>query len=226
MKNVILINGSPKVNSKEAVSKLLLDMVQNKICDNETNIAFMDIRQSIKEKKTDQDFKIMLMADALVFAFPLYVFCIPGILMRYIEDYYNFYMQSQSNKVSPKVYAIVNCGFPEPDINLEAVRVIKSFCSHINAKFRFGALIGGGGMLLGAKDAPFMKKTMKELNQAFSAIEKDIKSTEIETIDNFSIKMNFPRRLYMFAGDKGWIMTAKKNGLEKKDIYRKPYNAE
>lgn len=226
MKNIILINGSPKVNNKEAVSKLLLDMVQNKIKHNEANTAFMDIRQSIKEKKTEQDYKTMLKADVLVFAFPLYVFCIPGIFMRYLEDYYKFYKESKNTNSSPKVYAIVNCGFPEPDINLEAVRVIESFCHHINADFRFGVLIGGGGMLLGAKDAPFMKKTMEELNKAFSAIEQDVKSTEIETINNFSIKMNFPRRLYMFAGDKGWIMTAKKNGLKKKDLYSKPYNAE
>jgi len=224
MKNIILINGSPKTNRNEAASKILIDMAGNKINDDTSNKTFIDVRQSISNKKMDQDYEAMIKADVLIFAFPLYVFCIPGILMRYLEDYYKFYKERKNTNSSPKVYAIVNCGFPEPDINLEAVRVIESFCRHINANFRFGVLIGGGGMLLGAKDAPFMKKTMNELNEAFSAIEQDIKSTEIETINNFSIKMNFPRRLYMFAGDKGWIMTAKKNGLKKKDLYRKPYN--
>lgn len=224
MKNIVLINGSPKMNRNEAASKLLIDMAGSKINDDTSNKTFIDVRQSISSGKTDQDYEAISKADAIIFAFPLYVFCIPGILMRYLEDYYKFHKQNENIKNSPKVYAIVNCGFPEPDINLEAVRVVESFCHHINAKFQFGVLIGGGGMLLGAKDAPFMKKTMEELNEAFSAIEQDVKSTEIETINNFSIKMNFPRRIYMFAGDKGWIMTAKKNGLKKKDLYRKPYN--
>ncbi|MDI6706623.1 MAG: NAD(P)H-dependent oxidoreductase [Bacillota bacterium] len=162
-------------------------------------------------------------ADAVIIAFPLYVFCLPGILMRFLEDYYKFYAESGKVKDNAKVYAIINCGFPEPEINQEAVRVIRSFCRHINADFRFGVLVGGGGMMLAAKDAPFMKKTLSKLDNAFLAIAKDMQSNDCVNTDNIYIAMNFPRRLYFFMGDRGWAFAARKNGLKKKDLYRKPY---
>lgn len=143
--------------------------------------------------------------------------------MRFLEDYHKFYIQHGKAAVNAKVYAIVNCGFPEPEINLEAVRVIRSFCHHVNAHFRFGVLIGGGGMLVGAKNAPFMKKSIRNLNDALLTIAKDIESNDLIIVDNIKIAMNFPRRLYLFMGDRGWHALARKNGLKKKDLYKRPY---
>jgi hypothetical protein len=103
------------------------------------------------------------------------------------------------------------------------VRVIKSFCGHTGASFRFGILIGGGGMLAGAKDAPFMKKTVEKLNAALSLINEDISSSEADQVDNILISVKFPRKLYYLGGNMGWNQMAKKNGLKKKDLYAKPY---
>jgi putative NADPH-quinone reductase len=173
MKNIVLINGSPKVN-EEAVSGYFIETAGSHINDALCKKTFINIRQSFTMHKTYEDFEAISNADALIIAFPLYVFCMPGILTRFLEDYYKFYIKTKKNKNNLKVYAIVNCGFPEPDINLEAVNVIKSFCCHINANFRFGILLGGGAMFLGAKDAPFMKKTLSSLNNEFSKIASDI----------------------------------------------------
>lgn len=221
MKNIALINGSPKVN-EAATSGFLIETAGNQMDDTLFKKTFINIRQSFTMHKTHEDFEAISNADALIIAFPLYIFCMPGILTRYLEDYYKYYIESK-NKKSPKVYAVVNCGFPESDICLEAVNVIKSFCRHINANFRFGILLGGGGMILGAKDAPFMKKTLNRLNNEFAAIAADIQSDSQNKIDNVSIPVNFPRWLYLFMGDKGWFASARKNGLQKKDLYRKPY---
>lgn len=222
MRNIVLINASPKIGD-ESTSKYIIEMVGSHLDEAAANKIFINIRQSIIKHKTQEDFETLSKADAVIIAFPLYVFCMPGILMRFLEDYHKFYIEHGKATSNAKVYAIVNCGFPEPGINLEAVRVIKSFCHHVNAHFRFGVLIGGGGMLLGAKDAPFMKKTMRSLNDAFMTIAKDIKSSDLEIIGNINIAMNFPRRLYLFMGDRGWISAARRNGLQKKDLYRKPY---
>lgn len=222
MKNIVLINGSPKVN-EESTSKFLIEMAGSHIDDTMFKKTFINIRQSLTMHKTHEDFEVISNADALVIAFPLYIFCMPGILTRYLEDYYKYYLENKKGKNNLKVYAIVNCGFPEPYINLEAVNVIKSFCRHINADFRFGILQGGGGMLLGAKDAPFMKKTLNSLNHEFSKIATDLQSDSINKIDNASISVNFPGWLYLFMGSKGWFHTARKNGLQRKDLYRKPY---
>ena len=222
MKNIVLINGSPKIN-EESASKYLIETAGGHINDTLFKKTFINIRESFTMSNTYENFEAISNADALIIAFPLYIFCMPGILTRFLEDYYKYYTESKENKKSPKVYAIVNCGFPEPDINLEAVKVIKSFCSHINANFRFGILIGGGGMVLGAKDAPFMKKTLNSLNNAFSAIVTDIQSNSLNKIDNVSIHVNFPKRLYLFMANKGWGYSIRKKGLQKKDLYRKPY---
>jgi hypothetical protein len=147
----------------------------------------------------------------------------PGILTRFLQDYYQYLIEHEKVSGKAKVYAIVNCGFPEPEINLEAVRVIGSFCRHVNAHFRFGVLIGGGGMLLGAKGAFFMKKVVNRLRETFLTIATDIQREDLPTMDNVAITMNFPRWLYFFMGDRSWISMARKNGLHKKDLYVKPY---
>ena len=59
MKNIILINGSPKTNRNEAASKILIDMAGNKINDDTSNKTFIDVRQSISNKKMDQDYEAM-----------------------------------------------------------------------------------------------------------------------------------------------------------------------
>lgn len=222
MKNIVLISASPKVNEK-SVSELFIRMAEGHIDADNVHKTVIDVRQSIARRNTPEDFETISQADAMIIAFPLYVFCLPGILMRFLEDYYKFYSENGKAKGNAKVYAIVNCGFPEPEINREAVRVIRRFCRHINADFRFGVLVGGGGMILGTKDAPFMKKTLNKLDEAFSAIAKDIQNNEYGDTDDICIAMNFPRRLYFFMGDKGWAFMARKNGLKKRDLYRKPY---
>lgn len=218
-KNVVIVNASPKIG-EATVSGALAGMAKDNFTD-DVNVSMIDVRKSFSGRQNEKSFGIMCEADALIFIFPLYIFCLPGMLMRFLQDYCRYREQRQESPRSPKVYAAVNCGFPESNINEEAVRVIKSFCKHTGARFRFGILIGGGGMLLGAKDAPFMKKTMAKINEGFSAAAADIASDTPH--DNFYIEMNCPRRLYLFFGNMGWKQLAKKNGLKKKGLYAKPY---
>ena len=224
MKNVVFISGSPKINEK-SVSKNFIDMVASRIDAEAFNKLFIDVRTSLTNPKLSEAFETLSKADVLIISFPLYVFCVPGMLTRFLQDYYKYYTESSNVRNKVKVYAIVNCGFLEPEINLEAVRVIKSFSQHINGEFRFGVLIGGGPMISAAKDAPFMKKTVQKLNDAFSSIAEDIKQEHVAKADPIYIGIKFPfsRRLFFFFGGRGWVASARKNGLEKIDLYKKPY---
>jgi hypothetical protein len=223
MKNIALIDGSPKINEK-SVSKYLADIVAKLIGDI-ADKTYINIRQSFMKQQTVDAFKFLLKADAIIITFPLYIFCLPGILMRFLQDYQQFLLESGKTLTNKKVYAIVNCGFPEPEICLEAVRVIKSFCQHTNAQFRFGILIGGGGMLVGAEKAFFMKKIFRKLNDALLTIAKDIQGNDPGIINNVEIAaMPFPRKLInLMMNSFGWPSMARKNGLSIKDLYRKPY---
>lgn len=221
-KNVVLISASPKIN-EESLSKFLLTFAEKQMAANGVHTEHVDVRESISKKQTEHNFEMMQKADALVLVFPLYVFCLPGILMRFLQDYVSYCKQHETTVKDVKVYAVVNCGFPEPNINEEAVHVIKSFSRNIGASFRFGVMIGGGGMMLGTKDAPFMKKTIESMNNAFKKMAEEIQSQKYPETENISIPLNFPRKLYLFMGSKGWVFSAKKNGLKKSDLYRKPY---
>lgn len=221
MKNIVFINASPKLG-EDSISKQLNERASTQI--NAAEKTIVDVRKSISLGRMQADFEALAKADALVIAFPLYFFCAPAVLMRFLEDYARFLSQKATTS-KPKVYAIVNCGFPEPDINLEAVRVVRSFCRHIGADFRCGILIGAGGMLLEAPDAPPVKKALLELDRAFCAIEQDMQSAYPTAMENVSITIKFPKRLYHLMGGMGWVMQARKNGLKKRDLYRRPYEA-
>jgi multimeric flavodoxin WrbA len=222
MKKIVLISASPKIG-EQSVSKKFNEMILSSINADNNIIDIIDVRQSLAKNTTEENYNKLLDADAVVITFPLYFFCLPGILTRFLQDYYVFYKQSFNKKNGVQVYAVVNCGFPEPDINLEAVRVIESFSRHIAAEFRFGVLIGAGGMIFTAENAPFMKKTLVKLKSAFSNIAFDIEKPVAKKIENFYISVNFPRRLYLLMGGFGWVQEAKKNGLKKKELYRRPY---
>ncbi|MBN2040453.1 MAG: NAD(P)H-dependent oxidoreductase [Spirochaetes bacterium] len=225
MKNIVLIDASPKVNER-SVSGYLIDMVSKHIQENNAEKIRINIRQSFRKNETEENYKVIIKADALIISFPLYIFCMPGILTRFLQDYYQFYLKHKEEATRPKVYTIVNCGFPEPEINLEAVRVIRSFCGHINADFRFGIQIGCGGMLLGAEGKPIVKKVVQKLDRIFSEIIEDIQNNNSEKKENVSVSaITFPPGIFFFLMNKfGWYtMARRRNGLKRKDLYKKPY---
>ncbi|MBP1919867.1 NAD(P)H-dependent oxidoreductase [Youngiibacter multivorans] len=224
MKNIVLINGSPKVG-EPSTSRHLIDIASPHFNGVQTNRIIIDVQKSMENHTTQSDFEAILNADAVIIAFPLYMFGLPGMLIKYLEDLQTFYIQKGMPEKGTKVYAIVNSGYPEPEVNLEAVRVIRSFCQHINAHFRFGVLVGGGPLLLSQGNSSATKKPLNSLNDAFTAISEDIGRSDFQNIDNFIIPISFPRRLYLFMGGRAWLPMAKKNGLKKADLYRRPYQA-
>lgn len=224
MKKVVFINGSPKTTPSSA-SALLISQGQGLI-KSESNIQTytVNIRESITHNHCEEDFECMQSADALIFAFPLYVFCVPGIVMRFLQDFHDYIKKNVGSAGNIKVYAIVNCGFPEAGINAEAVRVIECFSKRIGAHFRFGIMVGGGGMFTdGVKDAPVMKKTFTALSNGFRLMAQDIQTNRCDPLQNLSINLNFPRGLYLLIADRSWVSLARKNRLKKKDLYRRPY---
>lgn len=220
-KNVVLVSASPKIGTI-SVSGFLTDLQENQMKEQGLDLYRIDVRKSLTKGTPENDFQAMLQADAIIFTFPLYIFCLPGLLMRFLQDFFE-YQSINKNDHKPYVYSVVNCGFPEAWINQEAVDVIKSFSRSIGATFRFGVLIGGGGMLVRTHDKPFMRKTMNKIVGSFRVIGKDVISKSNRMLENISVTQNFPSRLYYLMGNMGWVYVAKKYGLKKKDLYRQPY---
>lgn len=225
MKNIAFIYGSPKMD-KSSCSKEFLDSVMEKF-DDSYNKIYIDAPKSVINNTENDDFERLIDADAFILCFPLYFFCVPGVLMRFLQGYYKFYTENRNHNEGVKIYVIVNCGFPEANICTEAVRVIESFSRQIHADFRFGIMSGCGGMMIGAKNAPFMKKTENRLYSSFSAIEEDIscKNKIGEKYIDISVPVSgfFKKHLFYLLMAHMWNSDAAKNGLRKADIHRKPY---
>lgn len=221
-KNVVLINASPKATNI-STSGWLTSFGESCMRGESMHISSISLRKSIATGLTKPDYEAMLNMDALVFIFPLYIYCLPGMLMGFLQDFYQYYNERKDKVGGLKVYAVVNCGFPETDINMEAARVIQSFSEKINASFRFGVFIGKGSMILKTKNKPFMKRTRSEISTAFELLKKDVLYNHKQSIENVHISANFPKKLFFFLGSRHWISEARKNGLRKKDLYRRPY---
>jgi hypothetical protein len=78
----------------------------------------------------------MMETDAILIIFPLYFFCLPGLLTRFLQDYAAFVKSQEEPAKSPASTQWYNCGFPEDEINGEALRVVESFCRAIGAHWR------------------------------------------------------------------------------------------
>ena len=222
MTRIVYINASPRTDDVTA-SGSFLHMLEKHFAGYDIDKSCIHVRKSIISHQLDGDFDIMSKANAMVIAFPLYFFCLPGLLTRFIQDYYDYCQKNKIQVYGQKIYAIVNCGFPEADINEEAVKVIQSFSQHVGAEFRFAIMVGSGGMIIGAKDAPFMRKTLAVLEQAMKLLAQDAVSDKVNSVENIQIMAKFPRWLYYFMANKGFEHTANKNGVSKKAILRKRY---
>lgn len=221
-KRAVIISGSPKPGGKSA-SMRLAGLAAEALKGDGVEAITIDARKSLMGHETIADYKTMLAADALIFIFPLYIFCLPGLLMRFLQDYAQYVAGHRAEAKKPMVYAVVNCGFPEPEINEEAVRVIRSFSEKIGAAFGFGVMIGAGGMLMGAEQAPFMKKTMADIGDAFRRIKNALLTNDPAPQENILTRPNFPRKLYFMGGNMGWYSSARQNGLKRRELYSKPY---
>ncbi|GEM_PF-695946 len=223
VRTIALLSASPKGSGLPCVSRMFCNMAAERIAYGEVCVHRFDVRACFAEKTEESTYRAMLESDALLVVFPLYFFCLPGMLMRFLQDFSVFAKAHAAESRLNRVYALVNCGFPEAGINEEAVRVVARFSASVQASFRFGILVGGGGMALGAKDAPFMKSYFGSITDAFDQIRIDTISFSEAPLANVYVEAKFPRKLYFLAGDLGWKHTAKKNGLPKKALRRQPY---
>lgn len=213
MRQISFINGSPR--GKRAFSFALLKQVEL-ITEGEKHF----INVNFKGKYNEEVFKKLANSDAIIIAFPLYYYCVPGMLADLLEQYYKYDIKGKNSKV----YVIINCGFPEPEINDEAINVIRNFSSKVGFNFRFAISIGGGGFIGATKNIPMFSKNMKNINNTLEELKKDIYAQhEKHHCEDIMLKPSLPRWLVLFFSGRSWYPLGKKNGLSKKDLYRRPY---
>ncbi len=220
-KHAVIISASPKPPGT-AASDHLAAIAAAAMRDETIDVRVINARETLTKQTTGEAFAAMAAADAMIVVFPLYIFCLPGITMRFLQRY-GEYAAKLPERRQTAVYSVVNCGFPEPEINEEASRVIGRFAKAVGARYGFGILIGGGGMV--AMSVSPVKKMMVKFQEACKRIQAEIKSGTCEPAKSVCLRIHFPSRLYLFMGNIGWKRWIRKNGGKKKDLYARPYQS-
>ena len=127
IKRIVLLSASPKVDQEWAVSNLLAKRGEALLKSEQSGVTIIPVRHALLHHETASAFNSLQEADAIVMIFPLYFFCLPAMLTRFLQDFAE-QMPKAANACA--VYAIVNCGFPDPEINAEAMRVVEMFARH------------------------------------------------------------------------------------------------
>ncbi len=208
MKRICFINGS--LRGSAATSKTFLNDISRKIEGPDFAKDFIAVRARAGGGYPQDTLRKIAQADAVVIAFPLFNYSLPGALMRLLEDYYEFIKKRSSYNKNAGFYAVVNSGFPVPEVNIEAARVMKNFCRRLGLHWRFAVCVGGGLAVALTKKVPFLDLKLKK---AFSLIAADIIRGGREKEKDILIKPVIPKA----------IMLAIKNMVEKKsrDHYKK-----
>ncbi len=169
MKTVCFVNGSLR-GKKTSSSKFLDDIYR--LLSSEYVKTSVSVKARPKEGYPAETLKLIGEADAVVLVFPVYTYGLPGALMRLLEDYYRFAREANVPRAGTKVYAVLNCAFPRPEMtSKEAIRVIRNFCRRLSLDWRFAICIGTGPVVAMTRKLPFLDLKLK---RAYSRLVSDI----------------------------------------------------
>ena len=182
MKRICFINGS--LRGEAASSLRFLQGLDRLLGDKEFEKPIITVKAMMPGAYPEEMLKMMGSARALVVAFPLFSYSLPGALMRLLEDY-NAYAKQNVSRSLTRVYAIVNCAFAAPEINAEAIRVMRNFCRSAGLEWRFALSIGCGPLAALTSGIPLLNMRIRK---GFREILEDIRRDGREARETFTVK--------------------------------------
>ncbi len=190
MKTVCLINGS--LRGRKASSLQFLNDINRRLPAQYVKTS-VTVRARQKGAYPEETLKVIGGADAIVLVFPLYTYALPGALMKLLEDYQRFVEAGNATTPRARVYAVINCAFPRPDMtSKEAVRVIRNFCRRLSLDWRFAICIGTGPVVVVTRKIPFLDLKLK---RAYRAIASDLERADTCNVSDCFVKPVIPEIL-------------------------------
>jgi len=169
MKKVCLLNGS--LRGENASSLQFMVRVSRRLVRPDFIVERLSVKSGPGGRYPAETLAVACGADAIIMAFPLFSYSLPGALMAFLEDFYAHVREGGSRRNGAKVFAIINCGFPEPRIMEEAIRVVKNFCARLGLSYRFSIAIATGPVTAMTMKVPLLNARLKK---AFAGIPRDI----------------------------------------------------
>lgn len=183
---VCLVNGS--LRGRKASSLRFLSMVDKRLSRRGIVAERVAVRARVPHGYLADLLGTLDQAGAVVLAFPLFNYCLPSGLMRLLEAWAGW----EGRRPGPRptrVYAIVNCAYPVPETNLEAMSVMRHFCDRLGLQWRGAIAIGGGPV------AALTASVDVRLHRAIGRIVADIESEEGGPMEDAFLRPLLPRAI-------------------------------
>lgn len=196
MSSIVFVNGS--LRGKKASSRTFLDLLEGELGGEAKSIRRVGIAPSEDGGFSAATLDILSEADAIVLAFPLFVYCLPGALMAFLESWYRCAKSRGAPGAGTRVYAIVNCGHAEPEINAEAIRVLANFCRRMGLTWGFAVAVGGGPVVAAAARLPLLGRSAR---RAFAAMAAGLESGGAGPRQTVLLRPPLPKEVLFFFRD-------------------------
>ncbi|MDR1312577.1 MAG: hypothetical protein LBQ12_02515 [Deltaproteobacteria bacterium] len=159
-------------------------------------------------------------ARAAVVSLPLYVDHLPAPLLEALElaaAEAAAIRREDPARPLPRLYAIINNGFFEPEHCLAAAGALKLFCRDSGLEWS-GALMAGGGPVMSAAPGMFRRGLFPfgRIRRAVAAFAAKVGELEPAGLTGVSLPM--PRRLYLFMANCYWKSLAIRNRVPLKSL--------
>lgn len=155
-------------------------------------------------------------APAIVLCTPLYVDGLPAQMIRFMET-----VRREYRGGSKRIYVLANMGLYESQQLVNLFENVRQWCDKMSFSYCGGLGVSAGelvGVLM--QHLPFefgpTKLIARGMDRLAEAIGKQDSAGEL-----FAEPYRFPRPLYVFIANTNWNLTARKNGIKPRDLYRR-----
>ncbi len=192
VKKVCLVNGS--LRGARASSLEFLNHLSAKLTPAGFRIDWITVRPKAGGSTPQETMSSLGSADAIILAFPLFSYTLPGALTALLEDFLSWASRGGPYNMDAQVFAIVNCGFPEPWTMRESIRVVKSFCARMGLRYRFSIAVSSGPVTAMTMKVPLLNPRLK---RAFAGIVRDILHDGTGRQEDLFIKPIIPKAIIL-----------------------------
>ena len=146
---VVIINGSPRVRKNSNTDKIIQSFGKGL----EASGSSYDLYSLSNRKEWDDAREAFTSHDQIIFALPLYVECVPSIMLEFLETL------PIERQQSAQISFILHGGFDEGRQLRLCERFLQSLPAQLGCTYG-GCLIQGGSFLIRMRDDEKMKKAM------------------------------------------------------------------
>lgn len=204
----VLLNGS--MRNKDGNSAKLAKQLAARL---EKEVDFVDLKDWMKD--IPGLVKRLEAAPAIVFCIPLYVDGLPSQVIRLMEKFEQEYIGGRK-----KIYVLANMGLYESSQLVNLFSAVTQWSRKMGFDYCGGLGVSAGELLGGLMEMiPFGKGPIRKTSEGMDLLARAINS-ESKTYDIYAEPKGFPKWLFIQIANVNWDRTARKNGIDPKELYR------